>query len=377
MDLDHNFYRHLFSSYSHFKCDKISGRYLPETVINSINHKLSRHLKITNEGNSALSRVISSYTIGNGPIRILIWSQMHGNESTSTKAIYDLLNLQCFHSKDYEGINDLLEKVTLKIIPVLNLDGAFAYTRKNANNIDLNRDALEQSQPETQLLFSIIETFKPNVCFNMHGQRTIFEAEPNQTATLSFLSAAYNKDREVNPCRIRSMQIINAIHHLLSDYIPGKIGRYDDQFNINCTGDYLHAQNIPTVLFESGHYPDDYEREKVRVFTFLALLKAVDAVANTRNDATLDQQLVCRKYLSIPENKKTFVDILIQNAIINGGIKDIEVLYREDLEDNKIIFTPVVNKILKQSNKLGHKVIKTDSNNEFDELEVGSRLAKF
>lgn len=377
MELDHNYYRHLFNSYSHFKCGEISGRYLSETVVNLINHKLSRHLKITNEGNSVLSRVISSYTIGNGPIRILIWSQMHGNESTSTKAIYDLLNMVCFHSKEYKSVDDLLEKVTLKIIPILNLDGAFAYIRKNANNIDLNRDALEQSQPETQLLFSIIKTFKPDVCFNMHGQRIIFEAESKQTATLSFLSAAYNKEREVNPCRLRSMQIINDINRLLSDYIPGKIGRYDDQFNINCTGDYLHAQNIPTVLFESGHYPDDYERENVRVFTFLALLKAVDAVSDIQNDTNLEQKLVYPNYLNIPENKKSFVDILIRNASINGQFKDVEVLYREDLEDNKIIFTPIVNKILKQSHKLGHKVIKAHSNSQLDGLEEGSPLPKF
>ena len=32
------------------------------------------------------------------------------------------------------------------------------------------------------------------------------------------------------------------------------IGRYDDSFNINCTG-LLYYSGVPTMLFEAGHYP--------------------------------------------------------------------------------------------------------------------------
>ena len=72
---------------------------------------------------------------------------MHGNESTGTKAVFDLLN--------YLQSNDLFaqmitKEITLKIIPILNPDGAQQYTRKNANEIDLNRDAVEELQRKVE-----------------------------------------------------------------------------------------------------------------------------------------------------------------------------------------------------------------------------------
>ena len=44
----------------------------------------------------------------------------------------------------------ITKEITLKIIPILNPDGAQQYTRKNANEIDLNRDAVERVAKESQ-----------------------------------------------------------------------------------------------------------------------------------------------------------------------------------------------------------------------------------
>lgn len=375
MRLSYNFYKSIFDSHSSYKCALLFGRYLSESILNKVNHQLSHHLKIKNEGNSVESRVITSYNIGHGPIKILIWSQMHGNESTSTKAIYDFLNLIRLDLPQFKELKDLLNHLSLKIIPVLNPDGAQEFTRVNANQVDLNRDAELKSQPETQILFSIIDEFKPSLCFNMHGQRTIFSVgDTDRPATLSFLSASSDSKRSVTPTRLKSMAVINEINDLLTSFIPGQIGRYDDAFNINCTGDYLHAKQIPTVLFESGHFKDDYEREKVRVFTLLSFIKALEA---STNFSTNNEQLVPKKYLEIPENKKLFYDVIIKQLAFNNTYKDMGVMYQEQLENYKLAFFPIVSEISNHIKNFGHLTLDSsqfDQSLSLNKLKVGDKL---
>ena len=104
---------------------------------------------------------------------------MHGNESTTTKGLFDLLN--SFYQKDSEArLRDCLKTVALLFIPMLNPDGAARYTRENVNKVDLNRDAHEMQEPESQVLRNAFEDFKPDFCFNLHDQRTIFGAGEKQ-----------------------------------------------------------------------------------------------------------------------------------------------------------------------------------------------------
>ncbi len=103
-------------------------------------------------GNSVQKRPVFGVHLGQGPTRVLMWSQMHGNESTTTKAVLDLVNgLQSKWGRQY------LEAFEFLLIPMLNPDGALAYTRQNANQVDLNRDAQRQSQPEIRILSKAYE----------------------------------------------------------------------------------------------------------------------------------------------------------------------------------------------------------------------------
>ena len=235
---------------------------------------------------------------------------MHGNESTTTKALFDFINLL---NNGTDLANQLLDTFTFYCIPMLNPDGAKLYTRANANNIDLNRDSQNLTQPESKVLRAIFEEFKPDYCFNLHDQRTIFGvADTGKPATVSFLAPSYNEEREVNESRLKAINLIAGINDVLQNYIPGQIGRFDDSFNINCIGDTFQYLGVPTLLFEAGHFPDDYEREVTRKFIFISLLSSFiilsenDIVSN-RND----------KYLNIPQNKVVFFDFMYKNVKIN------------------------------------------------------------
>ena len=90
-------------------------------------------------GTSVEGRPIVVAELGSGPIRVLMWSQMHGNEATTTRAVADLLHLLA--GKDPIS-QDLRRALTIRVLPQLNPDGAQAYTRENAAGVDLNRSRM-------------------------------------------------------------------------------------------------------------------------------------------------------------------------------------------------------------------------------------------
>src|SRR5690606_578780 len=190
---------------------------------------------------SVENRPIYTLKFGSGSIKILMWSQMHGNESTTTKGLIDFLN---FAQSEEDFAQKILQQFQFLVVPILNPDGAFYYTRVNANEVDLNRDAFRQTQPEMQYLQQLINDFQPDFCFNLHDQRTIFSAGNSANpATLSLLAPAYNPEREINDTRKKTMQVAVRIAAVLAEIIPNQIGRYDDGFNMNCIGDYLTTKN--------------------------------------------------------------------------------------------------------------------------------------
>ena len=112
-------------------------RYLAPESFEAILPEIQELASASKVGESVSGRPIYGLKLGRGTIRILMWSQMHGNESTTTRALLDLL----LASGRDEEIQQLFEAFTLYLIPILNPDGAAAYTRNNANDVDLNRDA--------------------------------------------------------------------------------------------------------------------------------------------------------------------------------------------------------------------------------------------
>ncbi len=357
----------LNSLYKSHQESTLFGRYIHSEHIQPLLDKWSNKIDVEEIGRSVNNLPINSITIGKGSKKVLMWSQMHGNESTTTKALFDLLN--AFEDVILSGI---FQNCTLKIIAILNPDGAKAYTRINANAVDLNRDAQDLSQPESKVLLACFNNFKPDFCFNLHGQRTLFSAgNTNKIATLSFLSPAEDEVRTITDTRKKAMEVIVAINNSLQFDLPNQIGRYDDGFNINCVGDSFQSLNAPTLLFEAGHYADDYNREEVRRFIFKSLIVALDYIS--KEEVTGNQY---KDYFKIPENGKLFYDIIIRNAKFDDKLLDIGINYEEVLKDNTIVFQPIVLEIKDLSDFFGHKVVNANKhtvlNLNKEEINIGS-----
>lgn len=341
----------LNSLYSLLKSPNIFGRYVTNSDIKKCFVHYPKSL-ISVIGNSEEGRSIYRVKIGTGAKRVLLWSQMHGNESTTTKALIDCINL--FLTNNVLP-NTILSKCTLLIIPILNPDGAERYTRLNVNKIDLNRDAKDLSQSESRVLRKVYDDFTPDFCFNLHGQRTIYNVgDTNKSSILSFLSPSQDVERTITWNRKLAMKVISELNTTLQAEIPGCIARYADTFNINCVGDMFQSLDTPTLLYEAGHYPNDYSREEVRRLMFLAIIKALLVISDEIDASSY------KDYFKIPENNKKFYDVIIRNArleLYSKTILDIGILYREELKNKEIEFIPVIESIAKLDGNFGHREI--------------------
>ncbi len=287
-------------------------------------------------GQSIEGRPIEKVVWGSGGTRLLLWSQMHGNEPTATMAIIDLFN---FLSKDddYNYLRDAwAEELEIHFIPMLNPDGSERFSRRNALNVDPNRDAARAAMPETRILLSQIESLQPHWAFNLHDQRNIFSAGAGaNTATISFLAASSEQSRAMTSTRQKSMQLISQLYERCEEEIPRHCGRYTDEFYPRAIGDHLHKIGVPCVLIESGAYVDDPFRDMARKLNFLCLSDAFSSICfNTVAEGSVS------KYQSIPENQQLMLDILIRRCSLKWEGQtfecDLGLLYQEYVDNEQL-----------------------------------------
>ncbi|QNM86401.1 DUF2817 domain-containing protein [Polaribacter pectinis] len=329
------------------------GKWITFNDLKDLFSKYETVFQVSEIGTSEENRSIMQLKIGSGKKKILIWSQMHGNESTGTKAVFDLFN--CFLNADKKEFTNILKECTLVFIPMLNPDGSQAYTRVNANNIDLNRDAVDRVAKESKLLRSVLENFNPQFCFNLHDQRTIFGVEGTKNpATISFLAPSEEETREITEGRKQTMNVIVAMNKMLQNIIPNYVGRYTDEFYPTATGDNFQKLGYNTILIESGHYPNDYNREESRKYTFYSLLQGIHHIAESTNFSDFEE------YFTIPNNDKIFYDV-IHRYKDSKNAKAYQ--YEDKIIDNQLVSNLVEIEENDLNSKIGHNEIVFDSNN--------------
>lgn len=300
----------LDQEYSTFKQEGFDLKWLNfEDLKNYFSLKSSQKEQI---GTSFLGNEIYKLSFGTGEKRLLIWSQMHGNESSGTRAMFDVIN---FFEQKSELAQTILSQLTIDFIPMLNPDGANVNTRRNAVGIDINRDFLAKQSTEIHILLDQVVKGNYQTLFNLHDQRTIFNVgQTAKPATLSFLAPSYNVEEDVNEVREKTMGIIQSMNTALQQVIPGQVGRYTSEFYPMSTGDNFTKMGYPCVLFEAGHFANDYQRNTTRKYNALAILAGLNALA-TQDKFPFDN------YLSIPQNGQKYLDILIRNVQLKNEDK--------------------------------------------------------
>lgn len=301
-----------------------------ERNLQTLATKHSGHLALEEVGRSFLGRPIYLLTVGQGPRKVMLWSQMHGDEPSATPALLDLADYLLSHSNE-PAPRAILEGATLLIVPMLNPDGSQLYQRRNAQDIDINRDALNLATPEGRLLKQLRDTHQPLLGFNLHDQnRRTAVGDTGKLATNAVLAVAGDEAGTLTPGRARAKRACAGIAKTLAPFMPGGMARYDEDWSPRAFGDNLTAWGTPVVLIESGGLPLGQPMTELTRLNFVALLTSLeDLVTNDFSDH--DPQL----YEALPRNQSdAWVDVAVRGGRILQPATVVP--YRADLVFNRL-----------------------------------------
>ena len=294
-------------------------------------------LTLETVGRSVENRSISLLRLGTGARRVLLWSQMHGDEPSATPALLDIAHLLA-SNRDEEPARSILTELTLLMVPMLNPDGAERYSRRNALGIDLNRDALHLETPEALLLKQLRDEHEPVMGFNLHDQsRRIMAGDTGKLATISLLSVAGDPDQTVTPGRRRTMRagsaVVEALRAVSNIGADIGIGRYDEDWNPRAFGDNVTRWGTPVLLIESGGLPPGGDLRDLTRLNVVGILHALAGLA--RNDLG---GYDISAYRELPRNARgAWADVVFRDATLvrlaganDAGVAT-PVTYRADL----------------------------------------------
>jgi hypothetical protein len=262
-------------------------------------------------GYSSEERPIVSASIGSGERNICIWAGMHGNETTGIHIILKLLHE--FQLKQW-----LSSEFKLHCIPIINPDAYVRYTRRNGMGIDLNRDFRVFQTIESAKLIGWIRSINPELCFNLHDQRSIFHVH-GISAYTSLLVPSSEKSQKITPLRRKLMNRLgNALKQIDNDLLG--VGRYSDKYYPTAVGDYLMNAGIPNILIESGVSSGDMSRNKAREFGIKIIQKTL-----------LASDEPCEAYDQLPLNEEgqlewVITDVLYANMRVDVALKRVEAM---------------------------------------------------
>jgi beta-lactamase class A len=260
-------------------------------------------------GASVEGRDINTITFGTGPTRVLLWSQMHGNESTATMALADIFAFLA-GEPDHPLARRMARELTMVAIPMLNPDGAERFERRNAMGIDINRDARMLTTPEGRVLKAVRDALDAEFGFNLHDQNIRYRVgDSDRLVAIALLAPPWSATRDDDDVRERAARVAAVFRLAVDSLVDGRIARYDDGYNPRAFGDLMQQWGTSTVLVESGGWDGDPEKQHLRLANFVGLLTALDAIA-TGAYADVSPQW----YRSLPWNGALATDLVLRDG---------------------------------------------------------------
>ncbi len=314
----------LNDTYGKFCERSLSNRRIKHSNIKPLIEKLRNNpvFSVSQVGMSAQNREIYLISMGSGKTKVFLWSQMHGDESTATMAIFDIFNFFAQKNEFEDFKSEILKSLTLYFIPMVNPDGAEIFERRNSYSIDLNRDAVRLQSPEARILKSTFDSLKADFGFNLHDQSIYYSAGKSfKSAAISFLAPPSGSDKAITPSREKAMRLIGQLNNVLIDFIPGHTGKYSDEYEPRAFGDNFQKWGMSTILIETGGLKGDPEKKHLRKLNFILLMTSFRSIAgNEYLNESPDT------YESIPFNEKEgMMDLILRNLNYRTGNRNITV----------------------------------------------------
>ncbi len=262
-------------------------------------------------GESVEGRPLRMVSFGEGEASALVWSQMHGDESTATMALADVFSFLARYP-EHALARTLFHRSSLHFVPMLNPDGAARFQRHNAVGIDVNRDARRLATPEGRALKAVHDRIRPDFGFNLHDQSVRFRVgDSDRMAAIALLAPAHDAAGGVGERRRAAMRVCGVVRRAVDPLVDGCVTRYDDAFNARAFGDLVGAWGASTVLIESGGWPNDPEKQHLRKVNFVGILSALASIAD---GSYADADLAL--YDRLPPNGRMAGDLLLAGGTL-------------------------------------------------------------
>ena len=307
-----------FERYDTFRENRLTKRRFSAALWQELIAEWSTHFAVRELGKTEEGRPIHEVKWGEGPIQVIAWSQMHGDEATATMALADIFSLLSSSSDFSRELKQKLhQNITLRIIPRLNADGAERWQRETALGIDMNRDATKQNSVEARILSAWADEIKPSFAFNLHDQNRLYSVgnSPEQTH-IAFLATTGDDEGTWTPSRLRAGQICNRMLSQIQPIIPGKIAKWTDEYESRAFGDTFSSRGYGLILLESGGAGWDLEKHSLRKLNACLLIDAFCAIA----DGSYASESIAN-YEALPTNERAIVDIKITDAPLSSSVR--------------------------------------------------------
>lgn len=293
----------------------------------------SDRVSTTRLGESLEGREIRAITLGNGSTSVLLWSQMHGDESAASMALADIVNWFASAPAPDTLHSRLARELTITMIPMLNPDGAERFRRENAVGIDINRDARRTATPEGRILKAARDSIDADYGFNLHDQGTRTAGEDGEIVAIALLAPAADDARSWGPVRQRAREVAAMIVRTLAPDIGTRMARYDDEFTPRAFGDNMQLWGTSTVLIESGELVGDPQKQELRALNVVALLGALHAIATGSHES-----ISTAAYDDLPMNVSLSNDLLLVGGeLIVGDLPpvraDVSIRFEDSVAD--------------------------------------------
>lgn len=202
-------------------------------------------------GTSLQGRPIHLATVGDGPFEVWIVARQHGDEPTGGEAA--LLTIEALAHPDAavpddapQAVHDLhrhreelLDRLTLHVVPVANPDGAAAYQRGTATGADPNRDHFAFAHPFSRALREAFWERQPDACLDLHNEGlgdTDYDAFGAEGPLME--AETYDLLREDASLAVREV-----------DAAGGNAGSYNENYRAPVADDYPN----PTAFHPGTH----------------------------------------------------------------------------------------------------------------------------
>jgi hypothetical protein len=288
----------------------------------------------------------------NGNVKVKVWFQggLHGDEPAGTETMLFLLD-KLLNDPDYAY---LLEKITLSIVPMANIDGYEKLDRYAANGLDLNRDQVKLICKESNFLKKAFSDYGAEVAVDFHEYRP-FRKEFGLLGTdgiCSIYDAMFMHSGNLNlPQNLReyttnvfvgnAKKVLEYNNFLFRDYIASVKHNNEVYFN-QCTTE-ARSSTTSYALTNCISALIEIRGVNLQKTSFKRRIKTTFLIATSFLKTVYDDATKIKEVLSISNNTKTENLVVVANKP-----QEVQTIRAISLKDNSEIFIDVkVNNALK------------------------------